>query len=420
MNILSESLIFTGAGFSKPAGCKLSNEMLEDLKQRSFDESDNSIFSKSERKAIKFILSCLDYQAKFRSLDSNGKYVYNPNIEEFAQLLRKIKNRENLLPYPVTGNWSDKILTIEQEYNVEKKNSETDIYTSIEQQILKDCYPQWLLYNTKESKNSEYLKPFKDLLKNLEKDIKLEIFTLNNDTILEDYFLDENAVYTGFVSNKWVGFEKYSIDENTYNASRINLCKLHGSINWSRLTDGTIIKSNNSNEYNRNGENIEIEPLLIFGHGTKIYTIEPFFSLLEYFKRKLREKKYFLIIGYSFFDPHINNLIFNELSTFLDKLMIIINPKFLDNTIDKDFETDNTTELKILSKNKKNEFVDYLSNIQNSPIYTELPEFNIKRISSESFEYLGHTTDDFIGKIKNVMNFISDVSKKKKKEIDIF
>lgn len=415
--ILRKSLIFTGAGFSKPAGCKLSNEMLKDLEERSFEESDNSIFTKSERKAIKFILLCLDYQARFRSLESNGKYVYKPNIEEFAQLCRKIKNRENLMPYPVSGNWSDKILTIEQEYNNENKNAETDIYTSIQIKILKHCYPEWLLYNKQNSKNCKYMEPFKELLKNFENnDTKLEIFTLNNDTILEDYFSDENAVYTGFVSNKWVGFEKDNINENPYNASRINLYKLHGSLNWSRLTDGSIIKSVN-NEYNTNDENIEIEPLLIFGHGTKIYTIDPFFSLLEYFKRTLREKKIFLIIGYSFFDPHINNLIFNELSISQDKLMIIFNPSILSDNPNNIVEKDG---LKILKGMKKSEFVDFVSNIQNSPIYSDLPDFNIKKISPDSFEYIYITTEQFISSINNIVKFISDIFNEKEKVTNIF
>lgn len=416
--ILKDSLFFTGAGFSKPAGCKLSNEMLKDLELKSFDESNNSLFSKSERKAIKFILSCLDYQSRFRSLENNGKFVYYPNIEEFAQLLRKIKNRENLLPYPVTGSWSDKILTIEQEYESENKNYELDLYSSIELKIVNKCYPEWLKYEKEViSENLKYLEPLKNLLMNISNDSKLEIFTLNNDTILESYFSDENAVYTGFVSNKWVGFEKENIEENTFNASRINLYKLHGSINWIRLTDGTILRSNNYNEPN---ENIEIKPFLIFGHGTKIFTIDPFFSLLEYFKKTLKEKKYFFIIGYSFFDPHINNMIFNELLTSQDKLMIIINPKIIDDIEDSDFEKNDEMSVGILKKEFKYKLVDYFSNIQSNPVYTDLPYFNIKKISPESFEYLCCSTENFILNMEDIMKFISKIYDKKQKEGEIF
>jgi len=412
INILKDCFFLTGAGFSKPAGCLLSSEMLKDLEQRSNDESQNSIFSKSERKAIKFILSCLDYQARFRSLESNGKYIYYPNIEEFAQLLRRIKNRENLLPYPVTGNWSDKILIIEQEYNNEKNNNpEEDIYTSIENKIKKNCYTEWLKYNN----NFQYLDPLKKLLEN-NNNIIINIFTLNNDIVLEDYFSDENSVYSGFVSNKWVGFDRTNVNNNPYNASRINYFKLHGSIDWLRLSDGTIMKLKNFEDLL---DDIDIKPLLIFGHGTKIYTIDPFFSLLEQFKRALKEKRFFIVIGYSFFDPHINNLVFNELSINQEKLMIIINPKMMDNLNDEDFVV-NEYSLKILKKEKKLKLVEYLSNIQDNPIYTELPDFNIKKISSDSFEYISCNTEDFMGKIEKILMFINDISKRKKQKSEMF
>ncbi len=108
MNEIKDILFFTGAGFSKPAACKMSKGMLDDLENLS--NEGNSIFTQTERKTMKFILSCLYYHAQWRSLETDGKYSYQPNIEEFAMLLRRIQNRENLLPYPVTGNWSDKIM----------------------------------------------------------------------------------------------------------------------------------------------------------------------------------------------------------------------------------------------------------------------------------------------------------------------
>lgn len=411
IKILKDCLFFTGAGFSKPAGCLLSSEMLKDLEQRSNDESQNNIFSKSERKAIKFILSCLDYQARFRSLESNGKYIYYPNIEEFAQLLRRLKNRENLLPYPVTGNWSDKILIIEQEYDYENNNNPAeDIYTSIEKKIKESCYTEWLKYN-----DLQYLKQLENLLQ-YNNDFKIDIFTLNNDIILENYFSDENSVYTGFVRNKWVGFDVSNIDNDTFNASRINYYKLHGSIDWVRMSDGTIKKLKNSEDLS---DEIDIKPLLIFGHGTKIYTIDPFFSLLEQFKRALNEKNFFIVIGYSFFDPHINNLIFNELSINQEKIMIIINPKMMDSLSDEDFEV-NEKSLKILKKDNKLKLVEYLSSIQDNPVYTELPDFNIKKISSDSFEYIAIKTEEFLEKIINILNFINIIYKNKQNKSQMF
>ncbi len=410
IEILKDTLFFTGAGFSKPAGCKLSSEMLKDLEDRSNKETNDNIFTKTERKAIKFILSCLDYQARYRTLESNGEYFYTPNIEEFAQLLRRIKNRENLLPYPVTGNWSDKITMIEQDFKTENKNQDVDIWTSIEDKIKTKCYNYWLNHNS-----SEYLEPLNKFLKKYSaEDNKIDIFTLNNDLVLEKYFENENAVYTGFVSNKWVGFERKNIDDNTYNTSRINYYKLHGSIDWIRLNDGTIVRKNETIDNN----DIEINPFLIFGHGTKIYTIDPFFSLLEYFRNALKEKKYFIIIGYSFFDPHINNLIFNELTQSDEKFLIIVNPKICDGINDNDLE--NKDNLKVLKNDAKSRIVNYFKNVQKNPTYTEMPDFNITQISSESFEFISAKAEDFLKDITIYLNFINKLREDKENKTKLF
>lgn len=221
------------------------------------------------------LFSCLEYHARWRSLESDGKYNYVPNIEEFALLLRRIKNRENLLPYPVTGNWSDKITLLEQEFNNESVSHELDLYSSIESKIKTKCYNDWLQIS-----NLDFIQPLRTFINdNMSQTTeKLDFFTLNNDLVLEEAFKDENAVYTGFVSNKWVGFD--NIQDNSYTNSRINYYKLHGSLDWARMYDGTIVKSGNNSD-----ENIEIKPFLIFGHGVKIYTVEPFFNLLEEFRK---------------------------------------------------------------------------------------------------------------------------------------
>lgn len=391
MNEIKDILFFTGAGFSKSAKCKMSMEMLKDLENLSNDG--NSIFTQTEKKTIKFILSCLDYHARWRTLEADGKYPYEPNVEEFAMLLRRIQNRENLLPYPVTGNWSDKIIQLEQEFRLENKNSELDLYDSIESKIKTVCYPSWL-----DVHNTGFLNPMSNFFRdNPAIDTKLDWFTLNNDLVLEEHFKNDNSLYTGFVSQKWVGFDKAMIDEDTYNAGRINYYKLHGSTDWLRMNDGTVRKNK------QNIDETEIDnktnPFLIFGHGTKLFTIDPFFSLLKIFHDKLREKRYFFVIGYSFFDPHVNNLIFNELMTNpeQDKKMVIVNPNLLSFNSD-DFENKYGFD-KVLKKESAIHFVDFFENIQKNNFYSDMPEFNVTQISTESFVYIQCSGEDFISRI---------------------
>lgn len=396
MKEFEEILFFSGAGFSKPTGCKMSKEMLKDLENRSNDG--NSIFTLTERKTIKFILSCLNYHAHWRTLEADGRYSYEPNIEEFAMLLRRIQIRENLLPYPVTGNWSDKIMQLEQEFRSESKNSDLNLYDSIETKIKTICYPDWLNVNS-----TDFLKPISDFFKsNPGITTKLDLFTLNNDLVLEKHFKDDNSIYTGFVSQKWVGFDKTMIDEDTYNAGRINYYKLHGSIDWLRMNDGTVRKNN------QNIDEAEVDaktnPFLIFGHGTKLFTIDPFFSLLKLFHEKLHEKRYFFVIGYSFFDPHINNLFFNELmsNSDQDKKMIIVNPSLL-NFKDSDFEEKYGFD-KVLKKEYAIQLVNLFRDIQRNNFYSDMPEFNMTQISTESLVYIQSYGEDFIKKLFSKSN----------------
>lgn len=76
--------------------------------------------------------------------------------------------------------------------------------------------------------------------------------------------------------------------------------------------------------------------------------------------------------------------------------------------------------MKILKNEKKLKLVEYLSNIQDNPIYTELPDFNIKKISSDSFEYISCNTEDFMGKIENILMFIINISKEKQQKSEMF
>lgn len=429
---LDKCLFFTGAGFSKPAGCKLSVDMLKDLEKRS--NGKDNLFTEIERKTIKFILSCLDYHARWRTLEIDGKYSYSPNIEEFALLLRRIKNRENLLPYPITGNWSDKITLLEQEFKKEK-DSESDLYDSIESKIMKECYNDWL--NPKENwikpkKESTDRKPFLLSLREFfqaipETEIKLEVFTLNNDRVLEEYFKDENSVYSGFVSNRWVGFDRKHIDDDTYNAGRINYYKLHGSIDWIRMPDGTVKKKSVADETSEDNDIEIIYPFLIFGHGTKLFTVDPFFSLLKAFNEKLMERKYFFIIGYSFFDPHINNLFFYELmnKTEQNKKMIIINPDMASlKNLDYCFESKYGFD-KVLNKDSAKEVIRYFKDIQKNSFYSDMPEFNISQISTESFIYIQTKGENFIDKAFSkdangnygIMKFIMELEEESKKGV---
>jgi hypothetical protein len=92
----------------------------------------------------------------------------------------------------------------------------------------------------------------------------------------------------------------------------IELLKLHGSVDWSWIPDPAaapgIPISYGLVQQVPLGER-RTPPVLIFGGGNKLTTTGPFLDLLKAFQRRLEEKDVLLVIGYSFRDMHINEII---------------------------------------------------------------------------------------------------------------
>lgn len=407
MNIkeaVNKSLFFFGAGASYDSGCKLSSGMLEDLKNK-ICSNDDDTFNKPEKEALKFLLSCLEYHSKWRTLETSENFNFTPNIEELALLIRRVKNRENFLPYPITGNWADKLILLESEFDSldDSEKLGDSLFTSLDKKIKTKLLKEWLKPN-----DCSFLSPLKEFFQSFPSDdFRMDIFSLNNDMVIEKYFSENQAKpWRGFVSGSWTGFEEENIPDDF---GRINLYKLHGSLDWVRLDTGDFKEEENLVEQDKSHIEEEHSPYLIFGQGTKTFSVEPFFTLIQHLRKNLREKSYFFIIGYSFFDPYINNLLIDAVKESSKKL-IIINPDFGPEQIKSD--TDKGLKLKtkdadefsrisypegISSKNLAN----YIEDIQKNSFYSELPEFNIKQINAESIEFLPIGTSEFLKKYFN-------------------
>lgn len=104
--------------------------------------------------------------------------------------------------------------------------------------------------------------------------------------------------------------------------------------------------------------------------------------------------------------------------------MFIINPKITENISVKNKDTGEYFEeresIKILKKEKKSEIVNYLENIQKNPFYSENSEFNIKKISSDSFEYIPLKSDEFLSNLKSILVLIGKIKNERVEQIKIF
>ncbi len=405
--IIENSLFLVGAGFSRGAGCLTSVQMFEDLKKKIFDES-SQILSPVQKETLKFLISCLKYHSEWRTMETENNFKFAPNIEELALLIRRVRNRENFLPYPITGNWADKLVQLESQYSTEPE-SNGNLFDSLELTLKKLLKDEWLSLSDNDS--LDYMKPLMEFLKAYSDEaFRLDIFSLNYDTVIEQFFEAEGEIpWRGFSNGQWSYIEPDQ--ENDPNA-RVNLYKLHGSVDWVRLTDmdtwelSKLDDAGGSEDKHELSQNIEEKhnPYIIFGQGTKSFSVEPFFSIIHHFNSSLKSanKRYFFVIGYSFFDPYINNLLFNAVRGF--KKLIIVNPSFAPESL---FEIDDKTgwpqndetsffRAKYKSGCNEGDLTDFMREIQKNSFYSELPEFNFLTVSAENVEYIPLTAEDFI------------------------
>jgi hypothetical protein len=140
-----------------------------------------------------------------------------------------------------------------------------------------------------------------------------EIFSLNYDLLFEKALEKVSMPYfTGFIGNVKPFFIPDSVDDNKglyVRQSWIKLWKLHGSLNFKKnLEDKIYIENNISEGY---------ENLLVYPSMDKYLSSRkaPYISYLDRFRKYLLEnEKVLIVLGYSFGDDHVNDIIINGLN----------------------------------------------------------------------------------------------------------
>lgn len=346
--VFKKVVFLLGAGASYDAGCRLSKGMLETLKVaiNNLTTSDKDFISYKDDfiEIYHFILASLNYQSTLKDASfNNNTYL---NIEDFVMVLRQLIDKEFVIPYPLIGNWNDKIL------KWELKNGK--IFEHFKNFIRLQLVKDWTHFD--KNKAIAMLQPVRDMLNNSE-DVKLNIFSLNYDLIFEDAFNSETSkiLDNGFseksVSNSKVRYWATDFN-NELTSTKINLFKLHGSLDW---------------EYNQDTEEISIkdniddgrEPLIIFGSYSKMLSFDPFLYILSKFRALLEEATIVVVIGYSFHDKYINNMLIQQLSQNtaedISKKLLIVDPCCKDKT-----EIQVAEELKIIQDSKSiNDIINF-------------------------------------------------------------
>lgn len=147
----------------------------------------------------------------------------------------------------------------------------------------------------------------------INRDYEKEIFTLNYDLLVEKALEKACLPYfSGFIGNVKPFFITDSVDDfhGVYvKQSWIKLWKLHGSLNF--------VKDANDRIYIDNGIDTSTENLLIYPSMDKYLSSRkaPYISYLDRLRKYLIDKeKIVFVLGYSFGDDHINEVIVNGLN----------------------------------------------------------------------------------------------------------
>lgn len=186
--------------------------------------------------------------------------------------------------------------------------------------------------------NDNFLKIIQDAYEN-EKIKKVEIFSLNHDTLIEQILDKKKIKYSdGFKEDdlKIKIWNKKSFN----NKSKINLYKLHGSINWYQFyrkdkkewfvgSVPTHIKNLDHIKDTNNSNLLRIKRRgILVGTFNKIFNyLADVFILLNFkFYETLSDFNYFVISGYSFGDKGINLYIRRFMNSGNNKKLVIIDP----------------------------------------------------------------------------------------------
>lgn len=368
--LFNKVVFLLGAGASKDAGCSTSDEMLENLRVRI-----NAITNEKQKLTFSEIYTFIIATLKFKfSLEKQDELVRRViNIEDFFMLLRQLVQKDSILPDPFIGTWNQKIIKWEFQ--------QADVFREFMRFIISNLKTFWTDHDNK--KAEDLLSPIKMLCANSAID-NLDFFTLNYDLVFESQFERGTELDAGFRKDVWrATFENYDVPagETSLEPIKLKYYKLHGSLDWwYDQEDEEVLAVDASNNFN---------PLIVFGTDDKVISVDPFLYLLGKFRKRLNEVDLCVVIGYSFSDHHINNLILQQLKNDPKRRILVVDPFY--------------KESKDIMKAKR-ELVQYIADVQQRKSSKDFT--NVAKISDAKVDILPLTAKEFY------RNYFSDSANK--------
>lgn len=287
MSVGDKSVVFLlGAGCSYDAGVPISKDMIKKLESLLDD-----------KQPLKDLYEYVKYTMEYGFKLTNQETEFN--IESLLITLHLLEENKKARLYPFITGYSNNLLDV-------AGDNYKNVTSLIE--LIQEELPKWVTLSSYH--RASYYNRFEKFQK--EYNFALRVFSLNYDLCLEKNCGD-SIVETGFWDDQqWDGNRfLQAVDEET----TIYLYKLHGSINWERTNNELIISQQQG-----------IVPDIIFGTDLKMQSIDPYLFYLYEFRKYLLSAEVIIVIGYSFNDAHINDLIRQAMIRGSDKKLITVGP----------------------------------------------------------------------------------------------
>ncbi|MFA5720548.1 MAG: SIR2 family protein, partial [Acholeplasmataceae bacterium] len=304
--------------------------------------------------------------------------IYKKAFEEFKSIHKRIENKKNLeeILGILYSNRTYLENYIERKEDLEVCNKLIEV---IEEEVFENINVD---FENDESKNTlNYYQTFYQKLALRNRDVsRLNIFTTNNDLFNETAMDSLNMHYINgfggglhrffnpalfnytFAKRMDTSIDKYEPADNV-----VNLFKLHGSVNWAEDTsDKNVFFKIKELGYPIKHDSKK-EAVLIYPTPTKQNKSlgSPYVELFrEFQKRLLLPHSVLFIIGYSFSDEHVNNVIYQALATNSSINIVILN-NLADSPISK---SDDNRIFRLWGKDRDNNSIHYFNYIVNNLI----------------------------------------------------
>ena len=306
----SRIAFLVGAGLVKDAKLPLSIELVARLKKDLVEAATNTETAEDERMLARLQLAALHFlngAIRFQEGVLNRDPDNLVNIEQIAVASLELQARLQNPLAPYTSGWHGRIVELEQQ--------RPDLLAT----FIEFIYARLKNWLTFENLNDiAYLTRFNDFCISGR---GIDIFSLNYDLCIETALRDiaDKPFGNGFTVDGW--------RPATFSQEcPINLYKLHGSLDW--VDDEAYGVCAFEFPRHKDAEDIEGQhrPLLIFGVSHKLTAREPFLSLAYQFSQTILNTTVLVVMGYSFGDAYINEIIQQGLRTNTRLKIVAVSP----------------------------------------------------------------------------------------------